>query len=56
MFNAYAERLGFPTDQFRFIDVLSTEDWALDMVPSPVIALLMLFPIKPAVRSLLFAV
>ena len=35
------------------MDVLSTEDWALEMVPRPVIAVLMLFPIKEAVRGLL---
>jgi hypothetical protein len=34
---------------FRFHDVLSTEEWALEMIPQPAIAVVMLFPIKDAV-------
>ncbi|KAL4094817.1 hypothetical protein PRIC1_010470 [Phytophthora ramorum] len=45
--NAYVEKMGFPTTAFSFCDVLSTEEWALAMVPSPVVAVIMLFPIKP---------
>ncbi|OWZ23576.1 ARP2/3 complex protein [Phytophthora megakarya] len=45
--NAYVSRMGFPTNQFSFCDVLSTEDWALAMVPSPVVAVILLYPIKP---------
>lgn len=46
--NAYAAKLGLNTSTYAFIDVLSTEDWALAMVPSPVVAVLLLFPIKEA--------
>lgn len=35
----------------RFTDVFSTEDWALEMVPSPVLAVLFLYPIKESVRA-----
>lgn len=45
--NDYAQKLGWPVESFRFYDVLSTEDWAIDMIPQPVLAVLMLFPIKP---------
>ncbi|CEG41977.1 ubiquitin carboxyl-terminal hydrolase isozyme l3-like [Plasmopara halstedii] len=45
--NSYAKNLGFPTSQFSFYDVLSTEEWALATVPTPVMAVIMLFPIKP---------
>lgn len=49
--NEYVQQLGFPTSEFSFCDVLSTEDWALEMVPKPVHAVLMLFPIKAHVRT-----
>lgn len=48
MLNAYAAKLGLDTSAARFADVLSTEAWALDMLPRPVHALIVLFPIKPA--------
>ena len=44
---AYANRLGL-SDQFGFHDVLSVEDWALDMIPAPVRVILLLFPISEA--------
>lgn len=46
--NTYMGRLGLNTVDYRFVDVLSTEDWALDMVPKPVLAVLMLFPLGRA--------
>jgi ubiquitin carboxyl-terminal hydrolase L3 len=47
-FNAFAGKLGLDTSALRFVDVLSTEPWALDMVPQPVLAVLVLFPITAA--------
>ena len=44
---AYARKLGLPSS-LGFHDILSTEAWALEMVPQPVLAALMLFPIKEA--------
>ncbi|RYY84695.1 hypothetical protein EON63_08690 [archaeon] len=44
--NAYMEKLGLDTSNFNFHDVFSTEDWALDMVPKPVLGVLLLFPIS----------
>ncbi len=36
--NAYVQKLGFPAEcGYRFVDVLSTEDWGLGLVPKPVI-------------------
>jgi hypothetical protein len=49
--NTYLSNLGFPISEYKCYDVLSTEDWALEMVPRPVKAVLMLFPIKPVVRT-----
>ncbi|KAG7376979.1 hypothetical protein PHYPSEUDO_012357 [Phytophthora pseudosyringae] len=36
--------MGFPANEFRFCDVLSTEDSALAMVPSSVVAVILLYP------------
>ena len=47
-FNAYAAKLGLDTSAVRFVDVMSTEEWALAMVPRPALAVLMLFPVKAA--------
>jgi ubiquitin carboxyl-terminal hydrolase L3 len=47
-FNNYATKLGLDISQVSFIDVLSTEEWALEMVPSPIYAMACLFPIKEA--------
>ena len=47
-FNAYAAKLGLDTSAVRFVDVMSTEEWALAMVPRPVLAVLVLFPVKAA--------
>lgn len=46
--NQYMRKLGCDTTTFCYQDVLATEDWALAMVPKPVIALMLLFPIKEA--------
>ena len=41
---SFARSLRLP-DNYSFHDVLSVEDWALDMIPSPIQAILLLFPI-----------
>ena len=47
--NDYIRKLGFPAESgFAFVDVLSTEEWGLGMVPKPVVAVVMLFPICDA--------
>lgn len=45
--NKYIDGLGVDTSKMQFNEVLSLEDWALDMVPQPVHAVVMLYPIKP---------
>lgn len=45
--NTYISKLGFNTSLFQFVDVYSTEDWALEMVSGRVLALLLLYPITP---------
>ena len=45
--NKYIEGLGVDVSKMQFNEVLSLEEWALDMVPQPVHAVVMLYPIKP---------
>ena len=42
--NDYLKTLGFDTSQFAFTDLFSTEDWAKEMVPKPVLGMLLVFP------------
>lgn len=42
--NQYIKRLGFNIDKFQFYDLFSTEDWAKDMIPKPVLGVLLVFP------------
>ena len=43
----YAKSLGLP-ESLAFHDVLGVESWALEMIPSPIHAFLLLFPISEA--------
>lgn len=45
LINKYITKLGFDTSLYEFCDVFSTEDWAIDMIPQPVAAVVMLYPI-----------
>lgn len=45
LMNDYVAKLGFDTTLYQFCDVYSTEDWALDMVPQPVAAIILLYPL-----------
>lgn len=48
LLNKYISKLGFDTSQYSFVDVYSTDDWALEMVPPKTAAVVMLYPITPA--------
>jgi ubiquitin carboxyl-terminal hydrolase L3 len=47
----YIQGIGVDTSVINFHDVLSTEDWALEMVPGPILGVLMLYPIKAATED-----
>jgi len=51
LLNQYISKLGFETTSHEFADVLSTEQWALDMVPHPVSAVVVLFPMTSKVSE-----
>lgn len=44
--NSFIDKLGIDTSNYSFCDILSTEDWALDMIQDPVLAVLFLYPLK----------
>lgn len=44
---ALAHKLGVPPG-LAFADILSLDDWALGMLPRPVVAVLLLYPLTPA--------
>jgi len=44
--NVFLGKLGLNTAQFGYHDVLAFEDWAYEMIPKPVIAVLMVFPVS----------
>lgn len=44
--NPYIHSLGFPIGIYRFVDVMSCEDWAIDMLPKPVLGFLLLYRIS----------
>ncbi|CAM9806648.1 unnamed protein product, partial [Ectocarpus fasciculatus] len=44
--NAYIAGMGVDVDRHCFVDVLSCEEWALQMVPRPVLGVLLLYPVQ----------
>jgi ubiquitin carboxyl-terminal hydrolase L3 len=49
--NDYVAKMGLDVSTLAFHDLMSTEDWALGMIPRPVLAVVMLFPIKKATEE-----
>lgn len=47
LLNRYIAKLGFDTSFYRFVDVFSTEEWALAMIPPGAVAVVFLYPITP---------
>ena len=44
--NNYLEKLGLDISIYCINDVLSTEEWAIEMVIKPIIAIIFLYPVK----------
>ena len=47
LMNNYIHQLGWDITQYHLVDVFSTDDWALEMIPTPVLAVLLLYPLTP---------
>ena len=45
LINSYIQKLGYSTELYEFVDIFSTEEWALEMIPQPVVAVLLLYPL-----------
>ena len=43
--NSYIDKLGFDTSLYELTDVLSPESWAQAMIPQPVAAVIMFYPL-----------
>ena len=41
--NAFIAKMGLKTELFAFTEMLSTEEWALEMIPKPALGILFLF-------------
>ena len=44
--NNYLEKLGLDISVYCINDVLSTEEWAIEMVMKPILAVIFLYPVK----------
>jgi hypothetical protein len=46
LLNNYISSLGFSNERYGFADLYSTDEWALNMIQPPVLALVVLFPMS----------
>lgn len=46
--NSYIAKMGLKIEKWNFNELLSTEDWGLEMIPKPVLGILMLYEETPA--------
>jgi ubiquitin carboxyl-terminal hydrolase L3 len=46
--NQFIQKIGLKTDLFAFTEMLSTEEWALEMIPQPALGILFLYEETPA--------
>lgn len=44
--NNFIKDLGFDVSEYHLVDVLSTEEWAQQMVPDPTLAVFFLYPVS----------
>ena len=45
--NTFIHKMGMSTDNFLFQEILSTDDWALDMIPKPALGIIFLSQCTP---------
>lgn len=45
--NPFINKLGLKTELYSFQEMLSIEEWALEMIPQPVLGIMMLYQCTP---------
>lgn len=45
--NPFIQKMGLKTDLYSFQEMLAIEEWALEMIPQPVLGVMMLYQITP---------
>ena len=45
--NTFAEKLGLDTEKFSFQELLSRDEWALEMIVKPVLGVVLCFETSP---------
>ncbi len=46
--NAFISKMGLKVEQFNFQQMLSIEDWAQEMIPQPILGIMLLYEQSPA--------
>lgn len=49
--NAFIAKMGLKTNEYSFQEMLSIEEWAQQMVPTPVLGIMLLFQQTPVQRN-----
>lgn len=49
--NEFIQKMGLKTELFSFTEMLSTEEWALEMIPQPVLGILFLYEVTPVQKE-----
>ena len=49
--NEFIQKMGLRTENYAFTEMLSTEEWALEMIPQPAIGILFLYEETPAQKQ-----
>lgn len=49
--NQFIQKMGLKTEQYAFSEMLSTEEWAIEMLPKPVLGILFLYEETPVQKQ-----
>ena len=49
--NQFIQKMGLKTEHYAFTEMLSTEEWAIEMLPQPVLGILFLYEETPVQKQ-----